>query len=59
MDQGAMKGFTSDGSGSERWIRGQMMDQGISYEAFDGPMDQKAIKVVMDQKATKVKKQSK
>ena len=38
---------------------GEEMDQGGSYEAFDGPMDQKAIKVVMDQKATKVVKQSK
>jgi len=35
--------ITSDGSGSKRWIRKQ-----VSYEAFEAPIDQKAIKVVMD-----------
>ena len=43
----------------EQWKDLPAMNQGGSYEAFDGPMDQKAIKVVMDQKATQVVKQSK
>jgi len=55
MDQGeqwneqwillAMNSEASDGWGSNRWIRKQ-----VSYEAFEVPMDQKAIKVVMDWK---------
>jgi len=30
--------------------QGEEMDQGGSYEAFDGPMDQKATKVVKQSK---------
>jgi len=41
--EGAIDHEASDGPGSYRRIRKK-----VSYESFEEPMDQKAIKVVMD-----------
>ena len=37
--------------------QGEEMDQGGSYEAFDGPMDQKATKVVKQSKERWIREQ--